>query len=394
MAGPLSESSPPAVGGAPAGFLFVTCQTGAHHALKAELARLHPEVHLAFSRPGFLTFKLPPGGQWDPGSRLELAFARAQGVSLGKVTGAAADDLAAAVWRTAGDGPWQGLHVWQRDTLPPGQHGFEPGATPAADEARAAILRAATPQGLSGAVGERCEDLPVGAWVLDCVVVEPGEWWVGYHRVHGPESRWPGGVPEIALPARAVSRAYLKMEEALRWSELPVHGGDECVEIGCAPGGAAQALLDRGLRVVGIDPADVDPRLLAEPGFTHLKMRGADVRRRVFRHTRWLTADINVAPQYTLDTVEAIVTHPSVDVYGVLLTLKLSDWQLADELPEYLARVHAWGYHAARARQLAFNRQEVCVAAMRKPQTRGKSSRSAARRQMPSRLAARRRLNL
>jgi hypothetical protein len=89
------------------------------------------------------------------------------------------------------------------------------------------------------------------------------------------------------------------------------------------------------------------------------------VRRREFRPFRWLAADLNVAPQYTLDTVEAIVTHPEVDIRGLLLTLKLPDWRLAEEVPAYLARMQAWGYGNVRARQLAHNRQEVCVAATR-----------------------------
>ena len=38
---------------------------------------------------------------------------------------------------------------------------------------------------------------------------------------------------------------------------------------------------------------------------------------------------MNVAPRYTLDAVEAIVTHPEVNIRGLLLTLKLPDWDLA-----------------------------------------------------------------
>ena len=85
-------------------------------------------------------------------------------------------------------------------------------------------------------------------------------------------------------------------------------GGDECVEIGCAPGGASQALLDRGLFVTGIDPADVDPSLLEHPRFRHLKKRGKEVRRKEFVGVRWLVADMNIAPEDTLSEVEAIVT--------------------------------------------------------------------------------------
>jgi 23S rRNA (cytidine2498-2'-O)-methyltransferase len=79
----------------------------------------------------------------------------------------------------------------------------------------------------------------------------------------------------------------------------------------------------------------------------------------------WLVVDMNVAPRYTLDTVEAIVTHPEVSIRGLLLTLKLLDWNLADEMPLHLARIRSWGFRDVRARQLTHNRQELCVAAMR-----------------------------
>jgi 23S rRNA (cytidine2498-2'-O)-methyltransferase len=205
-----------------------------------------------------------------------------------------------------------------------------------------------------------------GQLVLDCVLVEPDQWWIGYHRTASIPSRWPGGMFNITLPEGMVSRAYLKMEEALAWSRMPLHAGESWAEIGSAPGGASQALLSRGLQVIGIDPADMDSAVLADPNFTHIKMRGADVRRRVFSDVRYLAADINVAPQYTLDTVEAIVTHPTVKIRGLILTLKLLEWKLADELPTYLDRIRSWGYGQVRARQMHHNRQEVCVTARRK----------------------------
>ena len=49
----------------------------------------------------------------------------------------------------------------------------------------------------------------------------------------------------------------------------------------------------------------------------------------------------------------------------MLLTLKLLEWELAEHIPEYLACIRSWGYTYVRARQLAFNRQEICVAALR-----------------------------
>ena len=159
--------------------------------------------------------------------------------------------------------------------------------------------------------------------VMDCILVEPDEWWVGYHQAQRVATRWPGGMLELKLPPHAVSRAWLKMEESLRWSELPIADGGRCAEIGSAPGGASQALLDRGIVVTGIDPAEMAPEVLQHPNFTHLRRRANQVKRREFRKIRWLTADMNVAPRYTLDVVEEIVTHPQINIRGMLLTLKL-----------------------------------------------------------------------
>ena len=76
------------------------------------------------------------------------------------------------------------------------------------------------------------------------------------------------------------------------------------------------------------------------------------MRRREFRGVAWLAADMNVAPDTTLDTVEAIVTHPTVNIRGLLLTLKLLDWEMADEIPE-LSRTHSrLGIRHGAARQL------------------------------------------
>jgi 23S rRNA (cytidine2498-2'-O)-methyltransferase len=228
---------------------------------------------------------------------------------------------------------------------------------------------------------ETAKPLPVnllaraGDAILDCILVAPDQWWIGCHRASSLPTRWPGGVPKIDLPPHAVSRAYLKMQEALLWSGLPIEPGDRCVEIGSSPGGSCQALLDRGLLVAGIDPAEMHEALLAHPNFTHRRARAADLKRREFRGVKWLMVDSNVAPKHTLDTVEHIVTNRQVNVRGMLLTLKLLEWSLADEIPDFLARIRSWGYEHVRARQLAYDRQEICVAALPRRSLRRKPPR-------------------
>ena len=64
-------------------------------------------------------------------------------------------------------------------------------------------------------------------------------------------------------------------------------------------------------------------------------------------------------------------------MHGLVLTLKLMQPELAEQIPAYIERVKKWGYEYVRIRQLAFNRREVCMIAMksrsfrrRRPKTR------------------------
>ena len=356
-------------------FIFVTCQIGAEGAVKAEVARRRPTFRFAYSQPGFLTFKLPEDGRLRDDFNLRSVFARAYGLSLGKTTAATAEEMAAEAWKIAGDYEAQKIHVWPKDARPAGDRGYEPGLTDECRDVHRLLVAACPhPERLTQDAGQPHRPAEPGESILDCVILSPDLWWIGRHRANLVPSRYPGGMMSLELPEDAVSRAWLKMEEALRWSRLPIPRGARVAEIGSAPGGASQALLARGFWVAGIDPAAMDPAVLSHPRFTHIRRRSTQARRREFQKIRWLTADMNVAPSYTLNAVEGIVTHPRVSIRGLLLTLKLTSWELADQLPDHLERIRGWGYNIVRARQLLHNRREVCVAALQSPFRRKPSS--------------------
>jgi 23S rRNA (cytidine2498-2'-O)-methyltransferase len=353
-------------------------------------------LRFAFSRPGFLTFKIAPGKKLPDDFGTRLVFARASGFCLGKAIGATPEERADLVWKLIGERPVMQLHVWPRDRYTAGFRDYEPGMTPEVAEVERMIRNQApeaVAQTLAGsnfqfsvfklqylastAAGVSCQTIlpdppcpplrrgreDARPLVADVVIVDDTEWWVGYHRVDSLVSSWPGGFCEIPLPADAVSRAYLKINEAFLWSGFHVRPGERCIEIGAAPGGASQWLLAQGLDVVGIDPAVIDPVVVADPHFRHIRKRSKEVPRSEFVGIDWLTCDVNLPPNYTLDAVKAIVSHPGVTFQGLLLTLKLVDWSLAEEIPKYLERVRSWGFRNIRARQLHHNRQDICVAA-------------------------------
>ncbi len=359
-------------------FYFVTCQPAAQQVAKLEIAKTCLSWRLSFSKPGFLTFKTDqslPHGKIPP-----LVFSRVCGRSLGRVTGQLGE-LAVATWdrvsasqnpsesdpRPDAFGPgYAALHVWHPQAAHVGRKKrIELDQLVA--ESRKALQSTAPPEYKSVALSDENVSPSRGRQkILDCIVMDSGQWWIGTHCMSTVPSRYAGGIIPVKTPEVAISRAYYKINEAIAWSRFPLRRGQQCLDLGSAPGGASQALLDRGLDVLGIDPAAMDSRVLAHPRFRHLKMRGAGIKRRGLAGFQWLISDMNVAPQFTLDAVQDIVTHPQVHVKGMLLTIKLLDWDLADQIPEYLNRVRSWGYRDVRARQLVGNRQEICIAALQR----------------------------
>ena len=74
-------------------------------------------------------------------------------------------------------------------------------------------------------------------------------------------------------------------------------------------------------KVIGIDPALMDERVLSHANFTHVRARAADLRRKEFSNAKWLLADANIAPESTLDAIEDIVTHRVVNIQATLITV-------------------------------------------------------------------------
>lgn len=343
-------------------FIYVCCQQGVESVVKAEIARHHPELTFAFSRPGFVTFKLAPEAKLPLKFALASTFARAAGWSVGRVDGNDGAALVQQIVSSEAAARCNHIHVWQRDRAVPGQRGFEPGETPLAKAVGQQIVAAEifSGRGVSVNRAARPDDL-----VLDVAIVEPNQWWFGFHYVCTVAGRWPGGVPFFDTEIEVVSRAYFKVRKALLWAGIPIQKGDICAEIGSAPGGACQYLLQSDATVIGVDPAEMETEILNHKSFTHIRRRGNEVKKRDLKDVKWLFADLNATPTYTLDAITEIVSSQHVDVTGMVLTLKMTDIKMAEEVDAIRARVKRLGFRVVKTRQLAFNRGEFCLAAVK-----------------------------
>jgi 23S rRNA (cytidine2498-2'-O)-methyltransferase len=307
-----------------------------------------PEARRGAWRRGVVTFRLPAGCDPPDDFFPEFVFARAMIRSLGQVTAAAAPDLVAAALQLAGPADWRNVHVWPRD--------------PQADADMTAI-RAALLTGL-GLSPESPACAAPGDLVLDCVIDTADRWWVGWHRAATPASCWPGGIYPVPLPADKVSRAWLKLDEAIASFGIPLTPGERACELGAAPGGSCQRLLEAGLEVVGIDPAVIDPRVADNARFTHWRKRSRDVKLREFRGFDWVVSDMNIDPTSTLEAIGRIVAEAGVRPRGIVATLKLPAWSRAEALPAWLKTFREWGY-VPQVRQLSTGGREVCCYATR-----------------------------
>ena len=149
-----------------------------------------PAWRPAFSRPGFLTFKVAEGPPVDDKALAERnwTFAHSCGISLGKVVGAQLSEMVGQVWQlaevlAAADSKTPiDIHVWQREAAVD-VDASQIFVTPLCVEIEAGVTC-----GRAGALDIEREvptlrrAAPRNSRVLDVVVVEPGEWWIGYHQ--------------------------------------------------------------------------------------------------------------------------------------------------------------------------------------------------------------------
>ncbi|MCG8653088.1 MAG: SAM-dependent methyltransferase [Pirellulales bacterium] len=338
-------------------FAMLTCAHGAEQAVKQSVAPAG--WRLAFSRPGFVTVKHDAPAELPQGT-----FIRTSARSLGQSRcQQAADHLAELVQKLETHFAairFDQLHVWPKDRAPIGRFGFEPGV----DEVSRAVAEEIHTR--IGSRWLRCDTAnqiaQPGEKVLDVVLVEPSHWFFGSHVATCWPTRWPGGVQPIQPKYEPISRAYYKAAEAITWSGFDFKSGDLCVEIGSAPGGACGRLLELGMRVIGIDPADMDPRISRHPRFRHIRARAGDLPRKEFRDAKWLLVDSNVKPDKTLVTVGNIVNNRHCHLHGLLITLKIGDYRSASLVDRWRETIQSWQPHQVRVRQLARNKCEVCFA--------------------------------
>jgi len=187
-------------------------------------------------------------------------------------------------------------------------------------------------------------------------------------------SDWPGGMRHFAQTPEQISRAEFKLLEALEVFGVTLPARGHALDLGAAPGGWTRLLLKAGLHVVAVDPAQLDPRLVAprfivgEPRLEHYRgyaetyLEDALKQRRRFDViTNDMRMDARQAVRLLVQARQCLRTDGFV-----ISTLKLPHTTREIDplkmLKEALGLLHRH-YGIVQARQLFHNRQEVTVIA-------------------------------
>ncbi len=330
---------------------FACCQIGSERLLKGEVARTQPRLRPAFARPGLVTWVSEVATDAD--LELDAVFARVWGASLGRAS--TSGEAVALLGSDSGVGSsGVRLHVFARDPMTQG--------------AAAEVIRVREALVATGRFAAEAPPL-LGELIVDVIVAPEEPWLVGIHRHRAGRWEVPGGQPSINVPVESPSRAFAKIEEAISWAKLDVRPGQVALEVGSSPGGAALALARRGVTVWGVDPAPMGVGVLeyrgpSESRIVHLAIKISELRwEDLPPRIDWLLLDMNLAPQVALHSIQRFLPRVRKGLRAAVLTLKLNDQRIIDEIPALLERVRRMGFDDVRATHLPSNRSEICCVA-------------------------------
>lgn len=326
-------------------FIFALCNSGAEKALKLEVASMELPWRFSYQKKGFVAFKADTSiGTFNEVSLNEqVAFARRICLSLGKApTAQAAENLICQAV----------------------------GKMPLIHRARYFDHRM---EGLNTVPGMLPEQPEIGECIGTVVELGSDEFFAGLHIHTSDISPYPAGDSGIIMPEKSPSRAWLKLEEAVRFFNLSLTKRDVVVEVGCAPGGVVLALLERGIPVIGVDPARMADVVTAyqipdryntpaaKPWLYHCRKPAALVGKKdLGQGVTWFMSDMNQSPEIIIKECIRFVSM-SPGIRNALMTLKLTDLSQVVEKNKWFEMLKSGGFKKMRLQSLSVNHRELAL---------------------------------
>lgn len=171
-------------------------------------------------------------------------------------------------------------------------------------------------------------------------------------------SDWPGGAVRFQREEGQISRAKFKLLEAERTFGLRLFEYRNALDIGAAPGGWTSLLLERGLRVTAVDPAELHPTLIDHPRLTYMKMNAGEARLPP-GSIDLLVCDMSWSPMMMVKLVLELTPAlaPGADA---IITVKLMHRKPLQTIRDVIAKLET-AFRLRKAKQLFHNRDEITL---------------------------------
>lgn len=177
-------------------------------------------------------------------------------------------------------------------------------------------------------------------------------------------STWNGGMMHCAKEGM-ISRAEFKLLEAFEVFDLNLSQYHTAADLGAAPGGWTNALLNAGLKVTAIDPANMDPELLKNPNLKHYK----EMTQTYLTRNLPTKFDLVVNDMKMDVMLSASITNEFEQVLSdqglVIMTFKLPNKYSYLNVKHGIEELEK-SYEFVSARQLFHNRSEITVLCKKK----------------------------
>lgn len=304
-------------------FIYTIVNVGSEKLLKEEISIKYPHLKFAYSRPGYITFK-DTTESFNIDTQLNLIFARSYGLSLGKFSKEEVEEE---------------IKKYKDVTI----HRFS-------------------------FVNDEIEGKKalINKDVLDVMEIKEGEYWLGLRKARFFTWFYPFAKLNIELPEEAPSRAYLKLVEAFAWTNYKPADDEVALELGSAPGGASYAMVERRIKVYGVDNALMDEKLMKNPLLVHIKEPMQKVRdEHIPRPCHLLVSDVNVMPSLILAQLRRFMSlRPGIK--NVFYTLKIGDKISVTEILKHVETFKKFGFREVGVTQLPSNKSEILLYGKRK----------------------------
>ena len=159
-----------------------------------------------------------------------------------------------------------------------------------------------------------------------------------------------------------ISRAQLKLREAILYFKIDLSSVRNALDLGAAPGGFSKELSMHRIKVIAVDTADLDKRLEKDRNITHLRIKAAEINSgQVFD---MITNDMNIDPaesaQVMLSLSNLLRTNGSA-----VMTIKCPSRNIADYIKN-TKKILSAKYTKFRFQHLPHNRMEITMFMLKK----------------------------